>query len=86
MKPISNKSLEASHIAYAYVNSVLPGSAITWSRGEGRAYLYAFLGSGGPGVSGSWEHGEYVAGRVGRRSFSTAQGFLNAVMRATARP
>ena len=87
MKPISNDSMTGVTIAYAYVASVLPDSAIIRDNdGAGTAYLYAFLGNDGPALSAQWESGSYSWGRVGKRPFTTQQGFVNAVMRATSRP
>lgn len=87
MKSISNHDMTGVTIAYAYMGSVLPGSAITLDQDtDGNAYLYAIVGNDGPAVAARWDSGWYVDGRVGERQFTTQQGFVNAVMRATARP
>ena len=87
MKALANGTMTGLDIARAYVRSVLPDSAIVLDNdGNGTAYLYAFLGSDGPALSAQWESGSYSWGRVGKRPFTTQQGFVNAVMRATARP
>jgi hypothetical protein len=87
MKPLSNDSMFGLNLACAYLGTVLPVTAITVDGpADGAAYLYAFIGNDGPAVSAQWESGSYSWGRVGKRPFTTQQGFVNAVMRATARP
>jgi hypothetical protein len=63
----------------------MPRSAITFDRHDGEAYLYAWLGNSGPSVTANWDDGKYTHGRVGKRSYQTEQGFLNAVTRACTR-
>jgi hypothetical protein len=67
------------------VLEVLPRSGFTFDHHGGDAYLYAWVGNSGPSVTANWDNGTFTHGRVGKRSYQTEQGFLNALSRMLAR-
>lgn len=64
---------------------VLPRSGFTFDTHGSDAYLYAWLGNSGLSVSANWDNGECTHGWVGKRSYSTEHGFLNALSRTIAK-